>query len=114
MAILDKKAFLSRASQVKEIKLSGDSSVFIRPLPAANFINDEGQSISEDSFHTEKLIIRSLCDADGVPWFNEKDEKTHEVLKIPMDDFNTLALACLEINGLKLADKTATGGGEKN
>lgn len=106
---LSKDAFLQRTVKTKKVVFSDGESVYIRPLPANMFISDSG--LINEAFRTEKLIINSLCDEDGTPWFNDEDGESMAALNLPLIDFNKLAQECLEINGLKVDGE---GSAEKN
>jgi hypothetical protein len=105
MAILSKDTLFGRVI-VKKITLSTGDVVHIFPLPAREIVNNA-------DIKMEKLIHRSLCDANGLPFFTGEDD-TERTLTLPLADFNILAQAVVELNGMKSADSDAAGQAEKN
>ena len=110
MGSLDKKSFLSRNRRVTEVSLPDGGSVFIKPLPASFFINQNGQMGND--FRVERLVANSLCDAQGQVWFSDGEEQA--VLELSLADFNVLSQACLAANGLSSAGEDSGQDGEKN
>ena len=103
MSILNKDTLFSRVI-VKPVELSDGNIVHIAPLPAA-------EVVGVGEVQMEKLILRSLCDADGTLFF--QDDDAGRTLRLPLPDFSILSKAIMELNGTKTAEGE-TGQAEKN
>jgi len=105
LKILDRDGYLNR-TVVRDLELPDGASIRIRALPASYVIGG-----SEDRFSWAKLLVNSLCDANGAPLFaeNEGEQATavdSASLKIIMD-------AIRDLNGLNRSADEA-GSAEKN
>lgn len=102
MALLNKNALFGRVI-TRKVELSNGDTVHILPLSAAEVIGGGDVKM-------EKLILRSLCDAEGTPFFTGDDDGA-TALSLPLADFSILGKAVLEFNGMQAADDGAGGMG---
>ena len=102
---LDREGFLNRAV-IREVPLPDGSLVCIRALPASAIVSG-----ADSAFEPGSLLVKSLCDVEGVLLFKEDDKDA--VMGVDHLALKTILDAILDLNGLKQAED-ATGSAEKN